>query len=101
GRKRLQSRLSERKMPMSRTGHVGPDHAGGRAALQLFQTGAPSHVLSQRVVDCGPGHRLFLAVPRGTPPAAGWPVLYLLDGNAAFDFLTPTHLAMAPGLVLV
>ncbi|WP_295044819.1 alpha/beta hydrolase-fold protein [uncultured Paracoccus sp.] len=56
--------------------------------------------MSQTVVASGPGHRLFLAVPRGAPPAAGWPILYLLDGNAAFDFLTPDHLAAVPGLML-
>lgn len=29
-------------------------------------------------------YRLFVAVPPGPPPAAGHPVLYVLDGNAAF-----------------
>ena len=81
-------------------GRVGPDHARAEAGLRLFQTGAPSHALSQIALpDEGPGHRLFLAVPRGPAPERGWPVLYMLDGNAAFDFLTPEHLALAPGLV--
>lgn len=97
----LSAGRSERESPMSQTGHVGPDHAHGRAEMRLFQTGAPGHALSQRVVDCGPGHRLFIAVPDAAPPPGGWPVLYLLDGNAAFDFLTPAHLAMVPGLVVV
>ena len=39
--------------------------------------------------------------PDGPTPTGGWPVLYLLDGNAAFDFLTPDHLAQAEGLALV
>ncbi len=82
------------------TGRVGPDHARRPAELRLFETGSPTHLLSQKPVAAGPGHRLFLAVPKGAPPAGGWPVLYLLDGNAAFDFLTVEHLALAPGLVL-
>lgn len=85
---------------MTGTGRVGPDHARKAAVLAIFDSDLPSHRLSQKVVSTGPGHRLFLAVPRGAPPPGGWPILYLLDGNAAFDFLTPDHLAMVPGLVL-
>ena len=85
---------------MQDTGQVGPDHATGAARLEIFQHSQLTHELTQQVIDTGPGHRLFLAVPRGTPPKAGWPVLYLLDGNAAFDFLRPEHLAMVPGLML-
>lgn len=85
---------------MTGTGRAGPDHARGAATLAIFDHAPASHELSQKVVPVGPGHRLFLAVPRGKPPAGGWPILYLLDGNAAFDFLTPAHLAMVPGLVL-
>ena len=83
------------------TGRVGPEHARAQAELRIFGEDLPTHILSQKVVDCGPGHRLFLAVPRGEAPQAGWPVIYLLDGNAAFDFLTPEHLALVPGLMLV
>lgn len=83
------------------TGRVGPDHARAEAELRIFRSGAPTHALDQRVVAVGPGHRLFIAVPKGPAPAGGWPVLYMLDGNAAFDFLTPEHLALAPGLVVV
>ncbi|SDL50843.1 alpha/beta hydrolase [Paracoccus chinensis] len=86
---------------MGATGRVGPDHARAEARLAIFETEHPTHVLSQKTVATGPGHRLFIAAPRGTPPAQGWPVLYLLDGNAAFDFLTPAHLAAAEGLALV
>lgn len=85
----------------TRFGHVGPDHARQAAALKIFATGAASHRLSQQVVAVGPGHRLFIAEPTAPPPPRGWPVLYLLDGNAAFDFLTPEHLAQAAGLVIV
>lgn len=83
---------------MTQAGQVGPDHARRVAALRLFEAGAPTHGLSQKVAG---GHRLFFAVPKGAPPAAGWPILYLLDGNAAFDFLTAEMLALVPGLVLV
>lgn len=83
---------------MTEAGRVGPDHARQVAALRLFETGAATHELTQRVVA---GHRLFLAVPRGAATAEGWPVLYLLDGNAAFDFLTAQMLAAVPGLALV
>lgn len=86
---------------MSQLGQVGPDHARKQAELRIFQTGAPTHALSQKVVAVGPGYRLFLAVPRAPAPAGGWPVLYMLDGNAAFDFLAPEHLALAPGLMIV
>lgn len=86
---------------MAAHGHVGPDHARRDAALELFRSGAPTHELSQKVVPVGPGHRLFLAVPKAAPPASGWPVLYMLDGNAAFDFLTAADLAGVPGLMVV
>ncbi|WP_020178740.1 alpha/beta hydrolase-fold protein [Methylopila sp. M107] len=32
----------------------------------------------------GEPYRIFLRVPPGEPPAGGWPILYLLDGNAVF-----------------
>lgn len=83
------------------TGRVGPDHARQQAQLRIFETEHPGHALRQITARTGPGHRLFIAAPRGTPPANGWPVLYLLDGNAAFDFLTPQHLEQAEELMLV
>lgn len=86
---------------MSNTGRVGPDHAKKQASLQLFETGSATHHLQQKQVDTGPGHRLFIATPRTMAPANGWPVIYLLDGNAAFDFLTQDHLDLAAGLVVV
>lgn len=61
----------------------------------------PSHRMDELRVASGPGHRLFRAIPKAAPPAQGWPVLYLLDGNAAFDFLTTELLALVPGLVLI
>lgn len=37
-------------------------------------------------------YRVQMAVPRRAPPPSGYPVLYLLDGNAAFAALTATQL---------
>lgn len=48
----------------------------------------------------GPAYRLFLAVPHRAPPPAGAPILYMLDGNAAFAALTPALLTSVPGLVV-
>lgn len=83
------------------TGKAGPEHARKAASLKIFDADLTSHNLSQKVVPVGPGYRLFLAVPQAPVPACGWPILYMLDGNAAFDFLTPEHLALVPGLVVV
>ena len=83
------------------TGRVGPDHARKEATLDILRADPVTHRMDQITVATGPGHRLFRAIPKGEPPADGWPVLYLLDGNAAFDFLTADHLAMVPGLMLV
>lgn len=85
---------------MKEHGNVGPEHARKPAELKIFEADLPTHHLSQKRVATGPGHRIFLATPRGSAPQAGWPILYLLDGNAAFDFLTPEHLALVPGLAL-
>ncbi len=38
-------------------------------------------------------YRVQLAIPASAPPAAGYPLLVLLDGNAAFDLLTDDMLA--------
>lgn len=83
------------------TGRAGPDHARKEASLDILRADLSYHRIDTQVVPVGPGHRLYRAIPTGTPPAGGWPVLYLLDGNAAFDYLTPEHLALVPGLVLV
>lgn len=76
----------------------GPGHAARPALLRIFDAPCATHRLAQRPAPGG--YRLFLAVPRTEAPAGGWPILYLLDGNAAFDYLTAAHLARAPGLVL-
>lgn len=37
-------------------------------------------------------HRVWLAIPEGTPPPVGFPALYLLDGNAVLSRLRPEWL---------
>ena len=86
-----------------------PPHRGRDATLEILTAPVSSHVITSRVLPretCGPGAlevpatRLFLAVPRAPAPERGWPILYLLDGNAAFDFLTTALLEGAPGLIV-
>lgn len=85
---------------MRQMGKVGPEHALRQAELLILHSENPTHEMVERTVATGPGHRIFLAIPRTRPPESGWPILYLLDGNAAYDYLTPAHLALAPGLVV-
>lgn len=72
------------------------------AALAIFDALPGSHRLERRPVSTKDGRtfQLFLAVPRAAAPAGGFPLLYMLDGNAAFDALTAQLLEAAPGLVL-
>ncbi|RUM98236.1 alpha/beta hydrolase [Pseudaminobacter arsenicus] len=73
------------------------------AALAIFDADVPTHRLERRLVETQSGRafQLFFAIPRAAPPAAGYPLLYMLDGNAAFDALTPAHLEAAPGLAII
>lgn len=41
-------------------------------------------------------HRIYLYTPPGEPPAGGWPVLYLLDGNAVIATAVEVLRAQAP-----
>lgn len=41
--------------------------------------------------DGGAPYRIFVSKPVGDMPAAGWPVLYLADGNACFPFAAAAH----------
>lgn len=87
-----------------------PTHGGRTAEHRIFRGHCDSHSLEQILLpgihhplatqDDNP-YRLFRAVPRGHAPAEGWPIIYMLDGNAAFDFLTKDMLAQVPGLVVV
>lgn len=73
------------------------------AKLEIFAAKQATHDLSRRLITTGDGrvYQLFLALPRQREAHAAVPVLYMLDGNAAFDALTPDLLASAPNLALV
>ena len=58
-------------------------------AQPTLEAAPPVALPSTRQIDlaAGPGgplHRIMLAVPPGPPPAGGYPVLYVLDGNLLF-----------------
>lgn len=41
-------------------------------------------------------YRIFLFRPKGEPPAEGWPLLVLTDGNATFPFAFASLVTQAP-----
>ncbi|KRB62042.1 esterase [Rhizobium sp. Root708] len=41
-------------------------------------------------------YRIFLSVPAESPPAQGWPLLVLTDGNATFPFAVSSLVTQAP-----
>jgi predicted alpha/beta superfamily hydrolase len=73
------------------------------ARLDILSATVSSHRLDDRIVRLqnGRAYRIFRALPKAPPPRGGYPILYLLDGNASFDLLTPDLLARCPGLVIV
>ncbi|AYD03909.1 esterase (plasmid) [Neorhizobium sp. NCHU2750] len=44
----------------------------------------------------GEPYRIFLSIPAGEPPAEGWPLLVLTDGNATFPFAVASLVTQAP-----
>jgi predicted alpha/beta superfamily hydrolase len=61
---------------------------------------APYQLAHSMIADIGDGeasYRVMIAWPDGEPPAAGWPILYILDGedNFAITALTARRLARA------
>jgi uncharacterized protein len=44
----------------------------------------------------GDAFRIFLFVPKGEPPVAGWPLLVMTDGNATFPFAFASLVTQAP-----
>lgn len=44
----------------------------------------------------GEPYRIFLSIPAGPPPIAGWPLLVLTDGNATFPFAAASLVSQAP-----
>ncbi|ROR21023.1 hypothetical protein EC845_2892 [Comamonas sp. BIGb0124] len=62
----------------------------------VAEHGSPFYRFAHFRLDAADGERHYLvrlALPLRAAPAAGHPVVYLLDGNAAFAALTPEHLA--------
>ncbi|WP_442981349.1 alpha/beta hydrolase [Rhizobium sp. S152] len=47
-------------------------------------------------MDGGNPYRIFLFVPKGEPPADGWPLLVTTDGNATFPFAVASIVTQAP-----
>src|SRR3546814_7264749 len=41
--------------------------------------------------DGGETYRIFVSFPKGEPPADGYPVLYVIDGNAYFASFAETR----------
>lgn len=57
----------------------------------------PECICFDRVAATGGApYRIFMRRPPGDAPAAGWPVLYLLDGNAIFATAVEALRAQAP-----
>ncbi|WP_162846517.1 alpha/beta hydrolase [Corticibacter populi] len=80
-----QTGAAERPRPASAQGGAGaPPRRGNQVPAEVivdervesFPLNSPGH--------SGPPWQIHLARPRGQAPEAGCPVLYLLDGNAAF-----------------
>lgn len=44
----------------------------------------------------GEPYRIFLFTPKGEPPAGGWPLLVMTDGNATFPFAFASMVTQAP-----
>ena len=69
---------------------------------RIFDAVPETHALSRQDVTVGGrGYRLFRAIPKGVPPEAGWPSIWMLDGNAVFDRIGPRDLAAHPGLAII
>ena len=70
--------------------------------LDIFKKRLTTHTLD--VIDLklsnGRAFRIFRAVPKGDAPTGGFPALYMLDGNAAFDALTEELLAQVPSIAI-
>ncbi|MBO9126615.1 MULTISPECIES: alpha/beta hydrolase [unclassified Rhizobium] len=47
-------------------------------------------------IDGGAPYRIFLFIPKGEPPAGGWPLLVTTDGNATFPFAFASTVTQAP-----
>lgn len=77
-------------------GHTRPV-AAQPAALAI---GVPADQVQRYVLaapDGGPEYRISVWAPAGQPPQGGYPVVYMLDGNAVFESLTRTPSALPAG----
>ncbi|RJL16605.1 alpha/beta hydrolase [Paracoccus siganidrum] len=74
----------------------------GIATWPLLDAPPATHRTSRLDVTLdGRGYRLFRALPSGPVPAGGWPSIWMLDGNAAFNRLTADQLSRQPGLAVI
>jgi predicted alpha/beta superfamily hydrolase len=75
---------------------VQPDAAAARG-VPLPPYTLPNSAVFEVPGGAGESYRVSVAWPDGTPPASGWPVLYVLDGedNFAIAALTARRLARA------
>lgn len=87
-----------------------PPHGGRKSAHRILHEPCASHEIQTLDIEdiahpmadvSDAPYRIFRAVPRTPAPAEGWPALYMLDGNAAFDFLSSEQIADVPELVLI
>ncbi|WP_082022426.1 alpha/beta hydrolase-fold protein [Enterobacter sp. Bisph1] len=79
---------------------LGPNIADKGSAFYHFTVNTFDSVDDQR------HYKVWTAIPNKTPPAAGYPVLYLLDGNAVMDKISDSALKKlsagnAPVLVMI
>lgn len=88
---------------MSDTSSPATKPAPQPATYAILDAEVPTHRLSRRMERTGGGRswQLFSAVPTAPAPEAGYPLLVMLDGNAAFDALAPELLAAVPQLAIV
>ncbi|WP_185961301.1 alpha/beta hydrolase [Telmatospirillum sp. J64-1] len=66
---------------------------GAQAQAQVKETGGPATIARSEVHDIqspesGETYRLMLWRPAAPPPPGGYPVIYMLDGNARFGMIT-------------
>jgi predicted alpha/beta superfamily hydrolase len=70
--------------------------------LSLLGESDASHRFEERRHQTADGrrYRVLLAIPKAASPPAGNPIIYMLDGNAAFAALTVERLAAVPNLIV-
>lgn len=67
----------------------------------LADTGSAHYRFATHALDSRDGerhYRIWIGVPAAPPPAAGYPVIYMLDGNAVMDELRDDWLAPRRGV---